>query len=231
MARSNYVAFFEKLIPYMFRPKSLMQYNHWCWGNFKFIIHEMFLYAIGVLLKHERFEPVLRLMSHSYYVGSALDYPREPMESFSIIYQTMDSLNFRNRRLNLNRLSLRAEMLEQRSHASGLAFAELMQADFVLFFFNSLATLDETGRQIWWPETLLYYREHAAPFEIFARAESLGYFMKICPLLAVKDKDGLGEAFKLFGAQNATIYLPRWDVFHSFSLQNVTNFKKLASKP
>jgi hypothetical protein len=63
--------FFEKLIPYMFRPKSLMQYHDWYWDNFKFIIHEMFLYAVGFLLKHERFDLVLQLMSHGYYVGGA----------------------------------------------------------------------------------------------------------------------------------------------------------------
>jgi hypothetical protein len=44
-------SFFERLIPYMFRPKSVMQYHEWYWDNFKFIIHEMFLYAIGFLLK------------------------------------------------------------------------------------------------------------------------------------------------------------------------------------
>ena len=224
-------SFFEKLIPYMFRPKTVMQYNDWYWDNFKFIVHEMFLYAIGALLKHERFEIVLQLMSQYYYVGGALDYPREPMEPFSVVYQTMDSLQFRNQRLKLNRLYVRAELLERRSHTSGVPFVELMQGDFVLFFFNSLTTLKETRRQIWWPETLVYYREHAAPFEIFARAESARYFAKICPLLAIKNKDELGEAFKLFGVQNAPLYLPRWDVLHSFSLVNATNFQKLSSKP
>jgi hypothetical protein len=222
---------FERLIPYMFRPKTLMQHNDWYWDNFRFIIHEMFLYAIGILLKHERFTLVLRLMSQGYYVGNALDYPRDQMQQFSVVYQTMDSLRFRNDRLKLNRLSLRADILEQRSHTSGLAMAGLMQADFVLFLFNSLATLNDNRRQIWWPETLLYYRDHAAPFEIFARAESSEYFKRITPLLGVKDKDELGEAFKLFGFQNARLYLPRWDVFHSLSLENATNFERLATRP
>ena len=118
-------------------------------------------------------------------------------------------------------------MLEKRSHASGLPFVYLMQADFVLFFFNSVASLQEPGRRRWWPETLLYYKEYAPPFEIFARSESLRYFQKVCPLIAVKGKDELGETFKLFGAQNS-LYLPRWDYFHTLSLPGATNFEKLA---
>jgi hypothetical protein len=224
-------SFFEKLIPYMFRPKNVMQYNEWYWDNFRFIIHEMFLYAIGLLLKHERFNHVLQLISQGYYVGDTLDNSREAMQQFGIIRQYMESLTYRNKRLKLNRISLRAEILEKRSHASGLPFVDLMQADFVLFFFDSVTSLKENRRPRWWPETLLYYREHAPPFEIFARSESLQYFQKVCPLIAVTNKDELGETFKLFGVQNTPLHLPHWDYFHTLSLQGATNFEKLATKP
>jgi hypothetical protein len=156
--------FFEKLIPYMFRPKSLMQYNEWYWDNFRFVIHEMFLYAIGLLLKYERFDLVLKLISQGYYVGDNLDNSRDPMQPFSIIRQQMDSLRHRNQRLKLNRLSLHADMLEQRSHTSGLPLIGVMQADFVLFFFDAITSFKEKRRARWWPETLLYYRENAPPF-------------------------------------------------------------------
>jgi hypothetical protein len=118
----------------------------------------------------------------------------------------------------------------ERSHTSGMPFSGVMQADFVLYFFNALTSYKEKTQQGFIPETLVYYREHAAPFEIFARSESLRYFQKLCPLLAVKSKGELGEALKLFGYQNAPIYLPRWDAFHSFSLEQATNFQKLATK-
>ena len=65
--------FFEKLIPYMYRPKSLMQYNDWYFDNFAFLIHELFLYTVAFLLRHERFDLVLQLMSNGYYVGDALE--------------------------------------------------------------------------------------------------------------------------------------------------------------
>lgn len=223
--------FFEKLIPYMFRPKSLMQYNDWYFDNFAFIIHELFLYMIGFLLKHERFDLVLQLVTTGYYIGDATDNPNEPMRKFSVIRQHLESLKFRNQRLKLNRLSVRADMLEKRSHASGLRFVDLMQADFVLFFFDAITAYKEKGGQRWLPETLVYYREYAPPFEIFARSESLQYFSKVAPLLGIKSKAELGEMLPLFGVQGTPIYLPGWDMFRSFSLEGALNFDKLVTRP
>jgi hypothetical protein len=207
-----------------------MQYNEWYWDNFKFVIHEMFLYTIGCLLKHERFDVVLRLMSESYYVGADSNDSREPMREFDAMRQYLESLAYRNKRLGLRKLSLRADMLEQRSHASGLPFDGLMQADFVLYFFNSITASKVNHQAEWWPETLLYYREYAPPFEIFARSESLQYFKKICPLIAMKSKAELQESLKLFGVQNASMYLPQWE-HRSISLHAAMNFEKLATKP
>ena len=121
-------------------------------------------------------------------------------------------------------------MLEQRSHASGLSLNDLMQADFILYFFEAISSRKENRRQSWWPETLLYYQEYAGPFELFARAISKQYFDRIKPLLAVASKDELGESFKLFGRPNAPLYLANWE-FHSVSLVNATNFEKLATRP
>jgi len=209
----------------------LMQYNEWYFDNFAFVIHELFLYTVGLLLKHERFNLGLQLMSNGYYVGDATDNPNEPMRKFSIIHQHLDSFKFRNQRLKLNRASVRADILEKRSHASGLRFVDLMQADFVLFFFDAITAYKEKGGQRWRPETLVYYRECAPPFEIFARSESLQYFSKVAPLLGIKSKAELGEMLPLFGVQGTPIYLPKWDVFRSISLEGALNFDKLVTKP
>jgi hypothetical protein len=222
--------FFERLIPYLFRPKSLMQCSEYYWDNFRFIIHEMFLYAIGFLLKYERFDLVFQLMSQGYYVGDTLEDSRKSMQQFSVLRQHLSSLTHRNKRLKLNRLSLHADMLEQRSHTSGLPLLGLMQADFILFFFDAIMSRKEKRGAKWWPETLLYYKEFAPPFEMFARSESIQYFEKIRQLIAMQSKSELGESFKLFGEQNAPLRLPSWE-FHSISLGGATNFEKLATRP
>ena len=108
--------FFELSIPYMFRPKSGYQSFNYDWDNFKFIIHELFLYTIAVLLKHARFDLVLQLMTDGYYVPDVLEDASKPIQQFEIIRQDTMSMQHRKQRLALNRVSVRADMLDQRSH-------------------------------------------------------------------------------------------------------------------
>src|SRR6266545_4672992 len=219
--------FFEKVIPFTQRPKSENSWQEWDFDNFKFIVHELFLYTVAIFLKYERFGAVYRLMSQGYYVGDAMDDNRQTMRPYNVMRGYMSSLKHRNQRLKLNRLSVLADMLKERAHASGIPWHGLMQADFVLWFYDALTSHREERDPRWWPETLVFYAEYAPPFEIFARAESQDYFKKIMPLIAVSTKPELVESFKLFGTQNAPIHLPTWDYFHTFSLANATNIEKL----
>jgi hypothetical protein len=188
----------------------------------------MFLYTISLLLKREHFDLVLQLMSQEYYVGDTVEYGNQTMQPFGIFWRHLVSLDHRNQRLKLRRLSLQADMLKQRSHTSGLTFNDLMQADFILFFYDAITSSKGKRSQKWVPETLLYYDRQ--PLELLARANSKKYFERIKPLLAVDSKDELGKMFKLFGSQGEQLYLPRWQ-FHSVSLVEVTNFEKLSTRP
>jgi len=89
--------FFESLIPYMFRPLVLTDYKGWDFDNFKFIIHELFLYAVAILIKFERFQQVELLLSQDYYAPD--NYGPDKMVSFSIFYSFIHSLDYRKKRL------------------------------------------------------------------------------------------------------------------------------------
>jgi hypothetical protein len=222
--------FFEKIIPYTERPKSKSHWHEWDFDNFKFIVHELFLYTIAILMKFERFDATLGLMSQGYYVGD-MDDNRQSMRPYTVMRSYLRSLEHRNKRLKLGRMSVQADILKERAHSSGIPMHGLMQADFVLWFYDALTSYREGRDQRWWPITLVYYNEYAAPFEIFARGESLGYFKRVSPLIAVSTKAELQESLKLFGTQNAPLRVPTWDYFRSFSLASATNIEKLASKP
>ena len=124
--------FFESLIPYMFRPESATRHVRWDFDNFRFIIHELFLYAIAILIKQERFQQASMLLSQRYFVQGNSDYGRDAMVSFSVFRQYVESLEYRNKRLDLRRLSLRADLLKERCQTTGIDFRYLMQTDFVL---------------------------------------------------------------------------------------------------
>jgi hypothetical protein len=61
--------FFERLIPFLTRPPQLMSWSdHW-FDNYGFIIHELFLYTVAVLIKHERFAEVSAFLGDGFYAA------------------------------------------------------------------------------------------------------------------------------------------------------------------
>lgn len=217
--------FFESLVPYLSRPPQITQWNETDFDNFKFIVHEMFLYSIAVLLRSEHIESATYLLSQSYYVPGNSDYGKNATVSYTAFREYMKSLEIRNQRLKSNRLSIRADLLEQRSKTSGLQFRHVMQADFICFLRADLTNSDSYDR--WWPETLLYATRHYGPFELFARSVSKAYLSRTLSLLGVSSLDLLKAKLDEYASNRKN--LPRWQ-FESFSPAALLGFDQLGTK-
>jgi hypothetical protein len=125
--------FFESMIHYFDRDEnSTQRYTTWDFDVFKFIAHELFLNTIAVFLKFEKFESVSFLLSQKYYIAQNLMFG-ETLKSYTVFQDQLKSLEYRNKRLSSRRLSIRADLLKERSEGSGLEFRYIMQADFVCF--------------------------------------------------------------------------------------------------
>jgi len=218
--------FFESLIPYMFKPEKVTSWHEWDFDNFKFIIHELFLYAIAIFVKLEKFQQTSILLNQRYYVPINFDYRDSDMVLFSIFHQYMESLKYRNTRLNLHRLSLKSDLLKERCQATGIDFKHLMQADFILFINADLHTKYSIDR--WLPETLLYLGYFHGPFEIFARAESTQYFNKMKCLFDIQSPDDFKQLLGEYS--QGKISLPKWEL-NSFNPALLLNIEKLATIP
>ncbi|MEH2521572.1 hypothetical protein V1279_007145 [Bradyrhizobium sp. AZCC 1610] len=217
--------FFEGAIPFMSKPPSVNSWKQWDFDNFVFIVHELFLYSIAILLRYERFETVAEVFDFRFYVKND-QKPNEAMQPFSIIRQPLRSLEAKQQ--ELRRVSLRADLLEKRSHGSGLQFESIMAADFVLFLRSAIS---EDDYHSWYPETLLYSYEMHGPFEIFARAESATYFKRLSPVVGIANKEELETLLGTFSVDGrAGRWLPRWN-YHSLNLSGLSNVAKLASRP
>jgi len=217
--------FIEKIAPYMFRPEHIAQWQEWDFDNFKFLVHEIFLYLEAILIKYERFNPANYLMEQRYYLPGNSDYGRDVMVGFTVFRQYMRSLGYRNERMKLNRLSLRAELLKQRCSGIGIDFRYILQADFILFM---RAEIEAETDWRWWPETLLYLGHFHSPFEIFARATSKKYFDKMKCLLGIESPDDLSELLHSYKERERE--LPRWE-FKSFDPYSLLNYEQLAKRP
>jgi len=221
--------FFERLIPYLDKPEGVQRWRTTDFDNFKFIIHELFLYCIAALLKHEAFDAVGYLVRNRYYVETNADYGRNTMQSFQVFRGYLESLEHRNTRLKLQRLSVHADLLKQRAAGSGVSFEHIMQADFVLYLRNCLDALKGDSTQHWWPISLLYKSFHnERPFEIFARAESTQYFELLSAMLDIKKKDELAALQVAFKEQK--LQVPRWE-FEQLNPHVLMGFDGLATRP
>lgn len=189
------------------------------------MIHELFLYVVAILIKHERFQQANQLLSQQYYLPGNSDYGRDVMVNFIVFCQNMRSLAHRNQRLKLNRLSVRADILEQRSKGSGVEFRDLMQTDFVLFMRAERDNKDSYSG--WWPDTLVYVGRFHSAFEIFARSVSRTYFDRVKCLLAIDQVSDLSEQLEGYKADPRR--LPRWQ-FDSFSPSVLLGFEQLCKK-
>lgn len=214
--------FYESLIPYLDRQPHVNQWNELDFDNFKFIVHELFLYGVAILLRGEHFDVTDYLLGQPYYVPGNSDYGKNATVTFSALQAYVKSLHIRNQRLKKNRASLQADLLEQRSHASGLAFRHVMQADLVCFLRSGMMGIDS-----WWPDTLLYAQRHHGPFEIFARASSKAYLPPVLKVIGASDLSALRTKLESYTKGNN---LPRWS-YHSFSPANLTGIEQLGTRP
>ena len=217
--------FFEALIPYMHRPENVNSCSEGDFDNFKFIAHELFLYLIAILIKHEKFSEVNLLLTQQYYVAGLSDYGKDTMIGYDAFREYLRSLEHRNNRLKLNRLSLHADLLEQRSKHSGIEFRYLMQADFVLFMRAEITPADFYSS--WFPDTLLYVGRFHSAFEIFARSSSKSYFDRAKCLLGIDKPSDLNEIMGAYKTDRQR--LPRWQG-HSFSPSALLGYEQLATK-
>jgi hypothetical protein len=217
--------FFESLIPYMSKPENVNSWSEWDFDNFKFIIHELFLYAVAIFIKHERFDEVNVLLGQQYYIAGRSDYGKDVMVGYDVFREYLRSLETRNNRLQLSRLSVHADLLEQRSKHSGIEFRYLMQADFVLFMRAEIVQSDFCSG--WFPETLLYVGRFHSAFEIFARSSSKSYFEKVKRLLSIDKPSDLKELMEAYKTERQR--LPRWG-WQSFSPSLLMGYDQLATK-
>ena len=218
--------FFEGLLPYMDRPENVSRWSDWDFDNFKFIVHELFLYLIACFLKYECYDAVSYLLRHNYYLEKNSD--PDKMVLFSRFREHMSSLDHRNNRLELRRVSLRADLLEQRSKASGISFRQLMQADFTLYIRDCINALKYDTYQSWWPETLLYVGRTGVTFEIFARSQSKEYFNKLRCVFDVnvkKDFEPLLQAMK-----EDKLRVPKWN-WTSFIPAMLMGYEQIETRP
>lgn len=217
--------FLESLLTYYTKPEGQSSWNEYEFDHFKFLVHELFLYTLAAYLRAEDYGAASHLLTEPYYLPKNIERGRNTSASFTVFRDYLKSLEYRNQHRKLNRLSLRADLLEQRSKTSGIPFRTVMQADFICFMRAELTGTDAYDR--WWPETLLYATHHYGPFEVFARAASKAHLARLLPVLGVTSTEPIKAKLQEFAADRRS--LPRWQ-FESINPSSLMGFDELGTK-
>lgn len=225
--RKSVHGLFERLIPYLDRPVDAKSWTEWDADNYRFLVHELYLYALAIYMRYERFDAAASLISTPFYIPPHMDHENVGMVSFQIFRDNLKSVDVRNERLELRRLSLRADMLKERCTNPTVTLAQLLQADFVLYLCSQLRRAPNQW-MYWFPETLLYLGRRAAPFEMFVRARSQAYFENVRRLLGIQGKAELGSLLERIEANPRDI--PTWQ-YDSIRPRALVGYDQLATLP
>jgi hypothetical protein len=185
-------------------------------------VQELYIYCVACLLRRERFEAIDKLLAQEFFMPRRVERGQQGMVPFTSFRIYNRSLEARNRRLDLRRLSLTADMLKERCKGTSVNFDMLMSSDFLLFMRSKIQNL-EGG---WLPDTLLYAGRFGRSFEIFARCKSVAFFDKFKVALGVKSKKDLDTVLVALGQDG----LPSWEG-DTFNPRVLLGFETMATRP
>jgi hypothetical protein len=195
--------FLQGLLRYTHKPEGITTWKEESFDNFRFMAFEVFLYTMTALVKCQRFTIANMFLSEAYFDSYLAGMQGEGIVTFSVFDFYPESLErFRKNRLNLNVLSVTADLLRKRAYHKDFNFKVLRQTDFILYLRSILHPIKQYGD--WWSPRTLAYAEFEGAFEIFARAASSRYFSNLEILLGVADREDLVKRYQKAVEENRT---------------------------
>jgi len=217
--------FFEKGFEYTQRPKDVGRYRDLDWDNYKFIIHELMLYTVAIFIKNKKYSWANEIINGTYYLKSASSQQYK-MQSVSLFRPYCSSIDkIRNRRLNLNRISVHADLLKERCAGLPISFEELKQADFTMYLARMIHAPDGPWMG-WYPITAVYMRDYQCSFELFIKSASIKHFKNLCAVLGISTKVQLDTAIEHI--YSSSDHLPRAD-FGRLAVKEVMAYEEIAT--
>ena len=220
--------FFEKLFLFHFPSSKVTTYTDFDCDNLKFFSYELMLYFIAILLKLKKFQEVAFFIDAQYYYQK--NYSPEllygPIELFNPTIRSIEL--FRNSRLQLQRISITADLIKERANNKEVSFDEVKKADLMIYYLRSLAS-----HRAWFPRTSIYEPFGGTPIDIFQRLVSSKHFDKVKVLFGVNTKDELKAKMATYVQDFNSGKKGQFDSF-SYNVQpldTVIKIETVATKP
>jgi hypothetical protein len=179
------IEFFERIYSFTEFQGSIHNYETQC-DHYKFLITELFLYTALILLKAKKYNLLSRLTNAEFVINTKSNH--NVLDSFAMFKLYPDSLEQRNRRLELRKYSLYADILIQRAESKYKR--DLIEADIVLYNISKFLTTEEDAWwRVWFPSTYIYARQFGSTIKLFHKLKSNSHFEEIKILFNNPNKD------------------------------------------
>lgn len=193
----------------------------------KFLANSWLLGFVALCMKRRRFTLAATVLSMPFYkqeshsrTGKTSDYG-----AFS---SYLRSLEHRKQRLNLNRISIYADLIQEISENSLVDFSAIIEADFTLYLRSILAEVYSLNMPRWYPATLVFATDEHGSFPTYARASSEAFYRRLQPLLGGTEAIKITEALVAYapGAKQS-LRFEFWEV----DAPALANSENLGIKP
>jgi hypothetical protein len=157
--------------------------------NYKFIIHELFIYLVAIALKNENYKMLEELFYSSYFFQDISDYNREP-NNFSKLYNYIDVIDMYYKEIySSNFICPMADFIIKRV-PEGFTIDMVVEADLICHYICSL------NNKRWFPITYIY--KQSSYFDFLQRFVSKRHFEKAKGVFEVNTSLELQEKLRLY---------------------------------
>lgn len=194
-------------------------YTRWDNDVLHYFSHECLVGFVAVSMQERAFSAAAEVLSMPLYKRRAHDRTGESA-TYAAFLPHLESLESRNRKLSLNRLSLHADLLAEHHEHSSVRFDSFLEADLTLYVRGLLSP-----KFHWYPISGVFLGRSFGSLPTYVRASSAKFYDRLKPLLLDLDADALRT--NLADAIANTRGL-RFD-YHEVSIQRLLNLEALAT--
>lgn len=165
-------------------------------------IHEVLIYIVALLIKHNRDEVLHDLLFSSYYMVNGKDYYKKGLYGIGVLWCRCEAFRIRNERLGLNRMDLFADWIKEHTISRFVDFDHLMEADGVL----CLSSFLKPNTYTWHPRTNVFAEWGDCTFELFDAARDCNYAKRLLVIFGEDNIETLKEKIRVI-ANNQSGYM------------------------
>lgn len=183
--------------------------TQWSDDPTRFYAHFSFVAFLAIMVQNRKLDQAKAFLETPFLKD---DYRGLTAKSvgYDVFRTHLRSLEARNDRLSLRRLSLHADLLQKICETIAFPFRDFIEADFILYLRGAVLGEEESFQSYhgWWPISALYVSDADGGLPSFVRAERPPFRDELLSLVGIQSKAQLEALITKY--QTGALKAPEW---------------------